>query len=71
MTKRALTILVIAVLLVGGATAVIASSLGGGDASPATHVMPNGQSMNGDRMDGSSMHTMPNDETMPDSDMDR
>jgi len=57
MTKRALTILVVAILLVGGATAVIASSIGGSDASSG-HVMPGGQIMNGESMDGSQTHTM-------------
>ena len=71
MTKRALIFLVVAVLLVGGATAVIARSLGGSDASPATHVMPNGQTMNGDSMDSSDMHTMSNGQAMPDSEMDK
>ena len=63
MTKRALTILIVAVLVVGGATAAIASSLGGSENSP-THVMPGGQPMNGE-----SMHTMSDGQTMSGSEM--
>ncbi len=51
MTKRALTILVFAVLLVGGAAAVIAGSVSGSGPSTATHVMSNGQTMTGSQTD--------------------
>ena len=67
MTKRALTMLIIAVLLVGGATAVIASSIGAGDQAASTHVMPGGQTMQDDNMKRS--HTMSNGETMSGTDM--
>ena len=49
MTKRALTMLVVAILLVGGATAVIASTLAAGGNTP-THSMPGGQTMSGSEM---------------------
>lgn len=66
MTKRALTILVIALLLVGGTTAAIATTIGGSDGSSVTHVMPNGMTMNDD-----GMHTMADGETMSGSQMDK
>lgn len=65
MTKRALTILAIGIVLVGGAAAVIASSIGGGDNASATHTMPNGQTMTGQGM----THTMSNGQTMSGSGM--
>ena len=63
MTKRALTILVVAVVAVGGATAAIATSLGGDDA-PAAHTMPNGHTM-----EGGSMHTMSDGHSMSGAEM--
>ena len=69
MTKRALTILLVAILVVGGATAVIASSIGGSDPAP-THAMPNGQTMKGDSMDNSQRHSMSDGQTMSGSEMD-
>ena len=53
MTTRALTLLIAAVLIAGGAVAVIASSLGESHRSSSSHVMPNGQTMQGDSMDAS------------------
>ena len=70
MTKRALTILLVAVLLVGGATAALALSVSGGDSSTPTHVMPNGKTMNGDTMDNTQTHTMSNGQTVSGSQMD-
>ena len=73
MTKRSLTILIVAVLVIGFAAAAIASSMGGSDEA-ATHVMPNGQTMEGQGMDDGSMgempttqHEMPSGKTMPGS----
>ena len=63
MTKRALTFLVVAVLLVGAAAAAIATSLGG-NGSTSMHTMPKGQTM-----DGGSMHTMSNGRSMSDAEM--
>ena len=54
MTRRGLIILMVAVLAVGFAAAAIASSIGGSDES-TTHVMPNGQTMEGGTMDDSGM----------------
>ena len=47
MTKRALTILIAAVLLVGAAAAVIAVSVTGDSGGPQGHSMPGGQTMEG------------------------
>lgn len=70
MTKRGLIILIVAVLAVGGAAAAIASSIGDSSSEPAMHTMPNGETMEGESMGGSSsdmpgtQHQMPNGETM-------
>ena len=63
MTKRTLTLLIAAILGVGAVTAVLAASVGGGDSS-ATHMMPNGQTMQ-----GSGMHTMSTGTTMSNDEM--
>ena len=75
MSKRGLIILVVAVLAVGLGAVAIASSMGGSDDEPATHVMPGGQTMEGEDMDDDSMGEMPTNqdqtpsgETMPGSD---
>lgn len=71
MTKRGLIILIVAVLAVGGGTAVIASSIGDSGGEPAVHTMPNGETMEGESMDEGSggmpsmEHQMPNGEMMP------
>lgn len=70
MTKRSLTILIVAIVLVGGATAVIASSLGGSDTPSASHVMPDGQTMNEGGMGTTQMHSMPDGQAMSGSHMD-
>ncbi|SEH16232.1 hypothetical protein [Thermoleophilum album] len=64
MTKRALTILIVAVLAIGGATAVIASSLTGGGDEPV-HTLPSGETHTGEMPtgthemdDGTSMEGM-------------
>lgn len=54
MTKRGLTILIVAVLAVGGGAAVIAVSVGGSSDTPAVHTMGNGQMMQGSGMSGGS-----------------
>ena len=69
MTKRGLVILVVAVLAVGGAAVAIASSIGGSGEQSSVHVMPNGQTMEGESMNSSSpmpttQHQMPNGKTM-------
>lgn len=51
MTKRAVTLLIVSVVLVAGAAAVIASSIGGSDMHSSRHVMSNGQTMTGSGMD--------------------
>ena len=66
MTKRALTLLIIAVLVVGIAAAAIASSVGGSNKPAPTHLMPNGRAMGGESM----THTMSNGQAMSDSNMD-
>ena len=66
MTKRGLTILLIAVLIVGGATAAVASSVIGRGGSAPTHVMPNGRTMSGD-----GMHVMSDGRSMSDSAMEQ
>lgn len=66
MTKRGLTILLIAVLIVGGATAAVASSLIGHSGSAPTHVMSNGRTMSGE-----GMHVMSDGRSMSDSAMDQ
>lgn len=69
MTKRALTILIAAIVAVGLATAVIASSVGGdGDGSPS-HAMPGGQTMTGESMTNTT-HGMGDGSTMDGEDMD-
>ena len=73
MTKRGLIILIVAVLAVGGAAAVVASSIGDSTSEPAMHMMPNGGTMDGESMGGSgempgSEHQMPNGQTMGGSD---
>ena len=64
MTKRTLTLLIAAILGVGAVTAVLAASVGGGDDSSSTHMMPNGQTMQ-----GSGMHTMSTGTTMSNDEM--
>ena len=71
MTKRGILVLIVAVLAVGGAAAAIANSIGGSDDETAIHVMPAGQTMEGESMEGgstgempSTQHDMPNGETM-------
>lgn len=59
MTRRTLTVLVVAVLAIGAVTVALALSVGGSDNGSTTHVMPNGQTMQ-----GAGMHTMPNGSTM-------
>ncbi len=53
---------------VGLATAVIASTLTGGD-DPNAHTMPNGQTMNGTMPSGT--HQMDDGSTMNDTDMEK
>ncbi|MFP5362419.1 MAG: hypothetical protein ACLGI5_06795 [Thermoleophilia bacterium] len=65
MTRRALTILIAAVVAVGFGTAVIASSLGGGGGDGGSHVMPGGQTMTG------TMQQMDDDSGMEGMDMDK
>jgi hypothetical protein len=65
MTRRALTILIAAVVAVGFGTAVIASSLGGGGSDNGSHVMPGGQMMTG------PMQQMDDDSGMEGMDMDK
>jgi hypothetical protein len=49
MTKRTLTLLVVAVLAVGAVAAALAASLGGrgSDSTTQMHTMPNGHTMTG------------------------
>lgn len=58
MTKRALTILLASIVLLAGATAVIAGTLAGDDGTPS-HQMSDGQKMSApshEMDDGSTMH---------------
>ena len=50
MSKKALGILIAAVVAIGGGAAAIAASSGGGDSN--VHKMSNGQPMTGDSMSG-------------------
>ena len=50
MTTRALTILIVAVLLIGGAAAVMASTMSG-DSTGANHSMQDGSTMPGVTME--------------------
>jgi len=50
MTKRSLTILIVALVVIAGATAAIASSMGGSD-NGAEHTMPGGETMTGESME--------------------
>ena len=59
MTKRSLTILMVALVLIAGATIAIASSIGGSDSE---HTMPGGGTMSGETMSGT--HRMPSGESM-------
>lgn len=69
MTRRSLIMLVAAVLVIGAVTAVLVASVGGGD-SNSTHMMPNGQTMQGGGMQTTSTDmTMPNGTTMSTTDM--
>ena len=52
MTKRALIILIAAVLAVGFATVAIATSIGGDDSNQPGHTMPGGETMEGESMEG-------------------
>lgn len=51
MTKRSLAILVVVLVVAGFVAAAVASSIGGSDDDPATHVMPGGETMEGETMD--------------------
>ena len=70
MTKRALTLLIAAIVVVGLGTAVIVSSLGGSSDGSPSHAMPGGQTMTGESMtdttrgmdDGSTMDRQAMDE---------
>ena len=67
MTKRSLTILIVALVLIAGATVAIASSVGGsGDGG--RHMMPGGGMMTGETMTGTD--GMPGGESMDGSSMD-
>lgn len=60
MTQRSLGILVVVLVVVGVVAAAVASSIGGSGDEPATHVMPSGETMEGQTMeepatDGSDM----------------
>ena len=73
MTKRGLTILIVAVLVVGLASIAIAGSVGGDSDGEATHVMPGGEVMEGSTMEtdteSSPTHTMEGGEVMEGSAM--
>ena len=67
MTKRSLTILIVALVLIAGATVAIASSVGG-SGNGAQHMMPGGGMMTGETMSGT--HRMPSGEAMDGTEMD-
>lgn len=69
MTKRALTILVLAVLAVGGAAAVIAGTVTGGDSSKAqpVHTLQDGRVHTGPMPSGG--HQMNDGQVMDGQDM--
>ena len=67
MTKRSLTILIVALVLIAGATVAIASSVGGSN-DTAQHMMPGGGTMTGETMTGTD--GMPGGESMDGSSMD-
>ena len=67
MSKRALTILIAAVLVVGAAAAVVATSLGTGSGGAEGHRMPGGQTMQGAMP--APAHEMKDGSTMDGADM--
>ena len=67
MTKKTLTIVLVAILLAGAATVAIAATLVGGSDDAPNHAMPNGTMMDGDSMGsnaGTGSHSMSDGPTM-------
>lgn len=72
MTKRALTILIATLVIVGFAAVAIAGSVGSDSDTGASHVMPDGQTMEGAAMGADAeppTHTMEGGEVMEGSTM--
>lgn len=67
MTKKTLTIVLVAVVLAGAATVAIAATVTGGSDDAPNHAMPNGTMMDGESMGtsaGTGSHSMTDGQTM-------
>jgi hypothetical protein len=69
LTQRSLLALIVAAIVLAGASVVVASTLGGAGDRGMSHRMPNGSTMNGSGMEDTNQ-TMPDGAAMDDDDMD-